>query len=430
MFVTRRNSGMGRTRRALRLRPGPRLAAPLLLAGLLLPACDRSPTAVDDRLEPVRDLTAAEARVSSSNTAFGLRLLREVAAAELQPNVLISPLSASMALGMTLNGAHGTTYDAMRATLGFEGLTEEQINAAYRGLIAQLRARDPQVEFALANAIWHERSFAVQPAFLEAARAHFGAEVGALDFASPAAISTINGWVAQQTGDRIRDLIDYIDPLDVMFLINAVYFKAPWNWPFSPQATRPEPFVTGTGAVVSAPMMTRDWPTPFMREDGVQMVELLYGDSAFSMVLLAPSDRTAPLADLLARLTPALWDAWLGRMRMDRAIVRMPKFRFDYESQMKAPLSRMGMGEAFVPRVADFRRINPDRNDLHISRVVQKSFIDVHELGTEAAAATVVVGSLTSMPPEFTFDRPFLFAIRERSTGTILFLGRVGDPRG
>jgi serine protease inhibitor len=155
-------------------------------------------------------------------------------------------------------------------------------------------------------------------------------------------------------------------------------------------------------------------------------VELPYGDSAFSMVLLAPS-RGNTLDVLVAELTAQQWTRYISRLERQRVMLRVPKFRFDYELDMNSVLAIMGMGIAFQPRVADFTRI-ADASDLHISRVKQKAFIDVHELGTEAAAATSVVMRVTSMPPELTFDRPFVFAIRERSSGTLLFVGRVGDP--
>jgi serine protease inhibitor len=377
-------------------------------------------------LEPVRPFTAAELRVSGASTAFGLGLLREIHTAEAAPNLLISPLSASMALGMTMNGAVGPTYDAMRATLGFDGLTEAQVNEAYRGLIAQLHSRDRKVEFRLANSVWYLQGWSIRQPFLDAARNHFSAHVAALDFSSPAAPQTISKWAETATGGRIRNLVERIDPLDRVFLVNAVYFKAPWTTPFEPNATRPGPFTRADGSVVTVPLMSLDRALPFVRDDDVHMVELAYGDTAFSMVVLAPAQGSS-LDALVAGLTPARWDELIGRLRPERVMLTMPKFRFDYGVTMNDALQRLGMGIAFQPFVADFTRM-ADAADLHISRVKQKAFIDVHELGTEAAAATAVVASVTSMPPELRFDRPFLFAIRERSSGTLLFMGRVGDP--
>jgi serine protease inhibitor len=394
----------------------------LLTAAALLSACQKDVSGP----EPVRAFTSAEEQVATASTSFGIGLLRHIHAAESQPNLLVSPLSAAMALGMTMNGAVGDTYDAMRSALGFQGLDEAEINDAYRGLIAQLRGRDPAVEFRLANSVWYRQGFQVKQPFLLAARSHFDAEVAGLDFASPAAPRTISKWAEDQTGGRIRDLVEQIDPLDVMFLVNAVYFKAPWQYPFQPASTGARPFQRAGGGTVHVPTMLQDRSLPHLKNDDVQLVELPYADGAFSMVLLAPA-RGTDLDAFIARLTPQLWEQWLDALETGRVMLMMPKFRFDYGLDMKQALVQLGMGIAFLPEPADFTRI-ADRDDLHISAVQHKTFIDVHELGTEAAAATSVTVSVTSMPPELYFDRPFVFAIRERSSGTLLFIGRIGDP--
>lgn len=393
-----------------------------LLGALVVGACGKSISGP----EPIRNYTAAEEHVAASNTSFGLGLLRHIHPTESQPNLLVSPLSASMALGMAMNGAAGGTWDAMRNALGFQGLAEDDINNAYRGLIAQLRARDPKVEFVLANSVWYRQGFAVKQPFLLAAQQHFDAAVTGLDFNSPAAPRTISQWAENRTGGRIKDLVESIDPLDMMFLVNAVYFKAPWQHPFEPNATSQQPFQRAAGGSVNVPMMMQDRQLPFVKNNDVQIVELPYAGGAFSMVVMSPATGT-DLNAFINRLTPQQWDAWMAALQVGRVMVNMPKFRFEYAIGLKPALSSLGMGVAFEPRVADFTRI-ADLDDLHISAVQHKTFIDVHELGTEAAAATSVTIGVTSMPPEVRFDRPFVFAIRERSSGTILFLGRVGDP--
>jgi len=410
--------------RALR-RFGP---APVLALALAAAACDGS-TSGPDNQEPVRAFTQQELQVSSANTRFGLDLLRGVHARATEPNLLISPLSASMALGMTLNGARASTWDAMRSALGFGGLAESDINEAYRGLIGQLRARDPGVEFKLANSVWHENTFAVETPFLDALRTYFDAQVTALNFADPSAPGVISRWAEDRTGGRIRNLIESIDPLEVMFLVNAVYFKAPWTAPFEPRATGPAPFTRIDGTTVQVATMVADQTRPFFRDSALEAVELLYGDSAFGMVVLLPgAGRT--LDQLIASLTPEQWSAWMDRLVPGRLMLRMPKFRFEFGALLNDALREMGMDVAFRPHVADFGRITRSRDDLYISRVQHKTFIDVHELGTEAAAATAVGIGVTSLPPSIIVDRPFLFAIRERSSGTLLFLGRVGAPGG
>jgi serpin B len=387
-------------------------------------ACNGSP---GGPTEPVRDFTPAELQVSAANTGFGLDLIRSVVDGSEKPNVLLSPLSVSMALGMTANGARGSTYDAMRSTLGFGGMADNAMNEAYAGLLRQLRARDPGVEFAIANSVWHERTFSVEQPFLDAARQHFDAEVRALDFRAPDAPSVISGWAENRTGGRIKNLIQSIDPLEVLFLVNAVYFKAPWAEPFEERATRDGPFNTLAGTVRNVPMMSADAARPLHRDADVDVIELLYADSAFGMVIVVPAEGRT-LDQTVASLTAARWSAWMTGLASARILLTMPRFRFEFGTKLNNALADLGMGIAFQAGTADFGRINPSRDDLHISRVEHKTFIDVHERGTEAAAATAVGMSVTSLPPSITIDRPFLFAIRERTSGTLLFVGRVGDP--
>lgn len=379
--------------------------------------------------DTVRAFTVQERDVAKANTAFGLNLLRDIHAENNNGNLLLSPLSISMALGMTMNGAAGTTFSAMRGTLGFEAtLQQAEINAAYQGLIRQLRARDDNVEFGLANSIWYHQGFPVYNTFIDTVAHYFDAEVRALDFTDAASPGTISEWAEQKTNGRIKNLIDQIDDSEIMFLVNAVYFKAPWTRPFEPNGTRAEPFRRSDGSTVTAQMMSQDGNFNYVTNERVHAVELLYADSAFSMVLMMPTAGTS-LETIVSVLQPGQWEGVLSAMQRSRIMLRMPKFRFEYKKELNQPLTDLGMGIAFQPFAADFSRI-ASRDDIHISRVQHKSFIDVHELGTEAAAATSVGVGITSLPPELVFDRPFFFAIRERSTGTLLFVGRITDPTG
>ena len=396
---------------------------------VLLAGCGSDPSNPDEQpREAVRNFTAQEGRLADASVGFGLGLYKQVAGAETEPNVLVSPLSASLALGMTMNGAQNTTWDAMRSTLGFGTLTEAEINQAYRGLIAQLLARDAKVTFKIANSIWHERMFSALPPFLNAARDYFDAEVTALDFGHASAPGTISAWAERETNGRIKDLIKQIDAEEIMFLVNAIYFKAPWTMPFDERSTRTGPFRKLDGASVNVPLMTHDGGYRWIQNSEVTALELLYADSAFSMVLLMPRDNGS-LAGLEAKLTTAWWTDLMASIRQSRALVTMPRFKFEYGEKLNDALTTLGMGIAFDRTRADFYRIanvRPER--LYISRVEQKTFISVDEEGTEAAAATTVGIGVTSLPPQLEFTRPFLFAIRERESGTLLFVGRVGDP--
>lgn len=395
-----------------------------LLATMAAAACSSSPS------EPIppRAFTADERAVSGATTAFGLDLFARVSAAAGEPNIMVSPLSVSMALGMTANGAEDETLEAMRTVLGFGGMDESSVNEAYHGLIEQLHARDPGIELRIANSVWHDTRLAVLQPFLDAARTYFDAVVMPLDFTSPGAPATISHWAEDATNGRIKDLIRSIDPNEVMFLVNAVYFKAPWSAPFEEHGTRDGEFTRIDGSSVMTPMMTIDAARPFVSNDELQAVELLYGDSAFSMVVVMPAEGRS-LDGLIASLTPERWDALLSGLSSGRIQLTMPRFRFDFGKKLNDALSDAGMGIAFKPYLADFDRIAVvDPEKLYISRVEHKTFIAVDEFGTEAAAATAVGIGITSLPPSITFDRPFLFAIRERSLGTLLFIGRVGDP--
>ncbi len=384
--------------------------------------------------EPVRPWTGAELQVAAASTDFGLTLLREVSAGETtKPNLIISPLSASMALGMALNGADGETLVAMRHTLGFGDLAQADVNAAYRGLVAQLHARDPKVEFTLANSMWYRQGFPVFPSFVDTVRTAFGAEVRALDFADPASPGIISNWAEQQTNGRIKDLVKEIQPAEVMFLVNAVYFKAPWSKKFETGNTAALPFLRADGASVNAPTMSREGTYRVLVNADLRAAELFYGDSAFTIVLLAPATGSS-LEPVLPRLQPERWSALLDSLRARPARLYLPKFTFDYARRLNGDLAQMGMAIAFDMQHANFGRIadlSTLPGNLYISRVDQKAFVKLDESGTEAAAATNVGIGMTSAPPpplEVRFDRPFLYLIRERSSGAILFAGRVGDP--
>jgi len=396
----------------------------LLPICILLLACGELPT---DGAR-VRELTVQEKDVAKANTAFGLALLADMHATESSGNLLLSPLSVSMALGMTLNGANSATYDAMRRTLAFDAASQQEINAAYSGLIQQLKARDHAVEFGLANSLWYDTGFPVYNTFVDTVRHYFDAEVRQLDFGASGSPRVISQWAEQKTSGRIKDLIKQINSDEVMFLVNAVYFKAPWTTVFNENATHDAPFRRPDGSTVTARMMTNDAAYGYVKQDGVQAVELLYGDSAFSMVLVSAEQGTS-LAPAAAMLERTKWESLMGALQRGRVMLSMPRFKFTYEKSLDDVLSALGMSIAFDRQRADFTRIADVRpRNLFISRVQHKTFIDVHEKGTEAAGATVVGVGVTSLPPSLTFDRPFLFVIRERTTGTLLFVGRVVDP--
>ncbi|MFC1629078.1 serpin family protein, partial [Gemmatimonadota bacterium] len=351
--------------------------------------------------------------------------------AEGDANIFISPLSVSMALGMTLNGATGETYTAMKETLELAGLTEEEINQAYRSLIDLLTNLDPKVIFEIANSIWYREGFNISPTFVDVNQTYFDAVVRALDFSLPGAAGTINQWVDTATHGKIDEIIKSpISAATVMFLINAIYFKGLWTYQFDPEDTVIGDFYVPGGAIAEVPMMTMsDATLPYYEGNWFEAIDMAYGDSCFSMTIILPKYGLG-IGDVLPDLDQDTWEeivAGLHPIELDT--FKMPKFKLEYEITMNDVLTALGMGIAFDAGLADFSRMRDDLSGgLFISKVKHKTFIEVDEEGTEAAAVTVVMIDLTSMGPSMIIDRPFIYVIRERHSGTILFIGMMTDP--
>jgi len=383
-----------------------------------------------DRLP--RDLAAVEQEVIGASNRFAFDLLREANAREQEhANVVLSPFSASMALGMTMNGTAGDTYDQMQAMLGFDGLSRDEVNASYRGLLDMLLDLDPQVELNIANSVWAREGMPFLQSFYDVVEQYFDADARSLDFDRPDAEDVINAWVAENTNDRIEQIVEQVDSYAMMFLINAVYFKADWREQFKLADTRPAPFRRDDGTSVEVPMMSAsDMPVRLGSVDGVQIGELPYGGDAFTMVLVVPQEG-ASVASLVSTLDADTWNRWVGSLGTLRdAPVSMPRYEVEWKGVLNETLQALGMTDAFRDGIADFSLLaeQPFARELFVREVVQKTWLRVDEEGTEAAAATSVGVGVTSMPLGLRVDRSFLMAIRERHSGTILFLGMIDDP--
>jgi serpin B len=331
-----------------------------------------------------------------------------------------------MALGMTYNGADGTTKDAMEATLELSGLGTDEVNQSYLSLIRLLTQLDPKVTFQIANSIWYREDIVVKQAFLDANREYFGAEVTGLDFASPDAVRTINAWVDGNTNGKIKRILDAIPPDVVIYLINAVYFKGAWTYKFDPNHTMDAQFTSSRGTTSPCRMMNLTGTFPYYEDSIFQLVDLPYGSERFSMTLLVP--RASDSVDsLIQQITPERWSEWTERLTPAEGDLSIPRFKLEYERSLKGVLTDLGMGIAFGD-LADFTKIS-QQGHLVISDVKHKTFVEVNEEGTEAAAVTSVEGFFDSFPSRFNFraDRPFIFAIRERVSGTILFIGKMAE---
>jgi serine protease inhibitor len=405
---------------------------PLLPALLLLAGCSSftSETKGPPPLltELPRTLTAPETLLVSASNGFGFALLREARRGAPDANLFLSPISAAMALGMTLNGAAGTTLDSMRLALGLGNAPLADINAGFHSLLALLKGLDGSSEFRIANSIWADSGFPFLATFLDAGRASFDAEVRSLDLQAPATLGTINDWVKDNTEGKIPTILDEIRAEEVMFLINALYFKGQWRRAFDPQDTRPAPFHAADGSLQSVPTMTLEPALQrYAATADVEVLELLYGNGAFAMTIVLPRPGHS-VSDLVAGLDAARWAEWTGSLGEVKLGLTLPKFRVEYKRELKDDLASLGMRVAFDDQRADFSRmaeLSQSGQRLFLTRVTQKTFVDVNEEGTEAAAATSVGVGVTSAPATLQVDRPFLCVIRERLSGTIFFVGLV-----
>lgn len=395
---------------------------------LLLVACvDNGPKRPEVLTALPRALTTQETAIIEAGNAFTLALFQRASAAEPAKNVFLSPLSASMALGMTLNGARNETFNAMRNALQFGDASQADINAGYKSLISLLTGLDPTTDMRIANSVWFEQSFSVRPEFAAAAQEFFAARVTSLDFFAPPAVPTINNWVSEQTAGRITGILERIEADDRMFLINAIYFKGSWRTAFDPADTKPGEFEAASGAKQSAQMMHLTGATLSAGTwaDGTVVAQLPYGNTAFNMMVILPPD-TANLDAFVARLTPAKWQELMMTGPERETNFAFPRLKLEYRRELTPDLEQLGMGVAFTG-LADFSGMSNPSEDLSISSVLQKTFLVIDEEGTEAAAVTKVGIRVTSLPPTIVCDRPYLIAIRERLSGTIVFIGKINS---
>jgi len=371
-----------------------------------------------------RELTGAEQKLITGSNAFAFDLFRQINTDQRSSNVFISPLSASMALGMTVNGAAGSTYDAMHTTLRLGDASKQEINEGYESLIALLRGLDKSTDFRIANSIWYEQSFPFNAGFLADSKSFFDAEVKGLDFKNPSSLATINSWVNQSTAGKIPAILDAIDPAERMFLINAIYFKGSWQKQFDKSKTSDAPFFAFDKTTSTVPLMHQaDATLRIAHSSNYSAVDLLYGNSAFAMTVVLPN-AGVDINAFAESLTGDSWKMLEESFVEQESDLYLPRFQVTWKRQLNPDLTALGMGIAFSDN-ADFTGMSPLGHQLAITHVIQKTFVDVNEEGTEAAAATSVGIGPTSLPPSIRVDRPFVFVIRERFSGTILFMGKI-----
>ncbi|HBK85694.1 MAG TPA: proteinase inhibitor I4 serpin [Firmicutes bacterium] len=391
----------------------------LLLVLTLLTGCSQSLPPV---VKPPGKFIAQAAGIDSYNQ-FGFNLYQQLRG---QENILLSPVSIALALSMAYNGAAGGTQTAMAETLLVEGIDLEQLNQSNKLLIESLQNSDVTVE--IANSLWLRQGVPVLPDFVEVNKTYYDAQVSELDFDDAGAVPTINKWVQDHTNDLIEKIIESpIDSATLAFLLNAVYFQGDWSQPFAAAQTRDDIFYAPTGQV-TVPFMNKTASFDYLEDKDLQAIRLPYGKGNMAMYIFLPTD----LDVFHERLTQEQWAEWRLGFESARGELSLPKFKFEYEQSLNEALTALGMGIAFDDIKADFSKMVEWGEDVFISEVKHKAFIEVDELGTEAAAVTSIEVQLTGRPPAPSFtmkvDRPFFFMIHDQQTDAVLFMGSVYDP--
>lgn len=368
--------------------------------------------------------------IISNGNDFGIQLFVENAKME-QKNAMLSPMSAHIMLTMLLNGTNGETKSEMQEVLGFDSdFTLQEINSSYVDLVSQLIEADPKVTLAIANAVFYRNGLDVNSTFIETISKTFDSKIDALDFSHPSAVKTINDWAAENTNNKIPKVLDSINPEHVMFLMNALYFKGNWSEQFDSNNTSDGIFHLTDGSEIEVPTMRGKINIHVSQFDEFLAFEMPYGRKNFSMVVLLPKN---DLANLYEVLTPDVWKIVTNQLddqtEWQSVPVEFPKFNFEYEKQLNEILQNMGMLKAFSPLEADLTGIS-ESADLYLGFVKQNTFVEVNEEGTEAAAVTVGGIEATSAPTNsVVVNKPFVFAIRERTTNSLLFIGTVVNPK-
>lgn len=358
-------------------------------------------------------------------------------------NKFFSPYSISTALGMTYAGARGNTAKEMAQTLHFT-LENDQLHPAFGELTRKIQGPDKKrtYELAVANSLWgNGTDLSLDPSFLHITQTDYQAGFQLVDFIKDAEGSrrTINGWVVDKTKKKFEELLPagFIDANTRLILVNAIYFKGDWLVAFPRETTRPEDFTMPGQPAFMVPMMRNTFVANYTENEDLQLAQLMYKDNEVSMVVILPKKKDG-LPDVEKKLSAKAMEQALALARGRELKVTIPKFKMTEESRLHGHLTKLGIKDAFLPRIADFTGIETkvgSQGSLHISEVMHKAFVVVDEQGTEAAAATAVgveriSQSIPPPPVPFRADHPFLFLIRHNATGSILFMGRIDDPRG
>jgi len=386
---------------------------------------------LSENLEATRS-TQISSELPFAHNAFGFSVLQELLKKNDDSNIVISPTSITLALSMTYNGASESTKLSMANTLKINKIDIKKLNEDSALLIKLLSNPDPQVTLSFANSIWYRKGISFLPEFLSTNKTYFNAEIQSLDFSLPSASDTINAWVSKNTKGKIPTIVEKpIDSSIIMYLINAIYFYGSWTHEFDPTLTQMKPFTLPDNSKIQHLLMKQTQNDYLYQETNTfQAIQLPYGkNKQLSMIIMLPK---TSLTTFLRQLTHTTWNSWMKSFSEMEGTVLLPKFKIEYKTSLKNTLLALGMVPAFSSETANFSGMRKQK-DLVISDVIHKTFIDVNEKGTEAAAATAVVMMKTSMAePKKTFlmevNKPFFFAITDTQSSEILFMGVIKNP--
>lgn len=398
-------------------------------------SCEKSdPQTKSDPI--IIQLNTDEAKMAEANRDFAMdffsMIYEESKGNPSKENILISPFSLSTTLAMVWNGAAGNTKTAIQNVLGVKNYTDEEVNSYYKKMNKALLTTDPSLTLSIANSVWYRKGGAINSQFVQNNKNWYDAKVQAVDFSSSDATNTINNWCSDKTNGLIKKVVTQTSPSDLLYLLNALYFKGEWaeNVKFDKSKTQKGIFTCDNGTTVSANMMTNKQKLQYFEDETLSAVALPYGNESFSMVLVLPRV-DASTSQMVAKLKqPLYWSEMQKSLSKYEVSLQVPRFKMTLEYKLNDVLKQMGMTIAFDPSMADFSRAFTS-NYFCISYVKQFTYIDVNEKGTEAAAVTGT--GIDGLPGDinkkaFIANRPFVFAIKEKSTGCILFMGLVGNP--
>ncbi|NLC51876.1 MAG: serpin family protein [Firmicutes bacterium] len=377
-------------------------------------------------------LEAFDQGLATSTNIFGIKIFNKLL--EEEENLFISPTSIATALSMTYNGARGETREAIAKVLEVEGVDPERLNENNQALLYLLQEADPSVKLAIANSLWMREGVEFDPDFVERNEIYYNASIKELDFNTPEAVEAINSWVYDRTEGLIEDIVEHpIDPNTILFLINAIYFQGDWSTPFEEEDTRDDTFFLPEGDLATVPFMHRRGEFDYYEEEGFQAVRLPYGEEErLAMYVFLPSVESG-LQEFVQGFDMEHWQKWRKGFQPEEGALYLPRFSMDYEKSLRDVLKELGMEESFDANKADFFDMVSWEGEprLFISEVKHKSYIDVDEKGTEAAAVTSVEIETESAPAfvfEMQVNRPFFFLIHDQGSEAILFMGAVYNP--